>query len=170
MLRWIAGDVADVFCRTATRVNAIEVEDCAALSLRMASGALVTSSVTLGAVNDTSRLRFCFQNLTAESGLEPYAPGNDPWTFTPRDETIAATLASAMAGFVPEPERFAGQFAAFHAALSAGGPPPVTVADARASLELLTAAYGSAAAGNPVALPLTGADPRYGGWGPSTRS
>jgi predicted dehydrogenase len=122
MLRWIAGDVAEVFARTATRVNEIEVEDCAALVLRMASGALVTSSVTLGAVKDMSRLRFCFQNVTVESGLEPYAPGNDPWTFSPRDDSAAARIEAAMVSFRPEPERFAGQFAAFHAALTAGKP------------------------------------------------
>ena len=36
-------------------MNEIEVEDCAALSIRMESGALVTSSVTLGAAGNISR-------------------------------------------------------------------------------------------------------------------
>ena len=35
MLTFLMGPVASVFCRTATRVNAIEVEDCAAISLVM---------------------------------------------------------------------------------------------------------------------------------------
>lgn len=166
MLRLIAGDYAEVFARTATRINPIEVEDCAAATAVMASGALATLSVTLGAVRDMSRLRFCFANLTAESGLEPYAPGNDPWTFTPRDEATAAALAAAMEGFVPEPERFAGQFAACHAALQAGGPPPVTWADARAALELLTALYHAADRGEAVRLPLGPGHPRYAGWHP----
>lgn len=166
MLRWIAGDYADVFARTATRINPIETEDCAAVSVRMASGALVTLSVTLGAVKDMSRLRFVFADVTAESGLEPYAPGNDPWSFTPRDEAVAARIDAAMDGFVPAPERFAGQFQAFHAALQAGAPPPVTLADARASIELLTALYHSAASGEAVALPLPLGHPRYAGWAP----
>ena len=167
MLRWIAGDIAEVFARTATRINAIEVEDCAAIVLRMASGALVTSSVTLGAVNDMSRLRFVFGNLTAESGLEPYAPGNDPWSYTPRDETVAARLETAMADYKPISElRFASQFADFHAALASGAPPPVTWDDARASLELLTALYHSAASGQAEQLPLGPGHPFYEGWRP----
>jgi predicted dehydrogenase len=167
MLRWIAGDYAEVFARTATRINAIEVEDCAAIAMRMASGALVTSSVTLGAVQDMSRLRFVFQNLTAESGIEPYAPGNDPWSFTPRDEAIAAQLDAAMATYRPISElRFASQFADFHAALATGTPPPVTWEDARASLELLTALYHSAASGEMVRLPLGAEHPLYAGWRP----
>ena len=58
------GPVARVFAETATRVNAIEVEDCAALAIRMDSGALVTSSVTLGAAENTSRLRLMFEGFT----------------------------------------------------------------------------------------------------------
>jgi predicted dehydrogenase len=167
MVRWIAGDFAEIFARTATRINAIEVEDCATICARMQSGALLTSSTTLGGIKDMSRLRFCFQNVTAESGLEPYAPGNDPWSFTPRDEATATGVQAAMAGFVPEPERFAGQFAAFHAALSSNQPPPVTLDDARASIELLTAAYHSAACGEAVQLPLGADHPGYRGWGPT---
>jgi predicted dehydrogenase len=164
MLRWVAGDIANVFARTATRVNAIEVEDCAALSLALAEGGLVTSAATLGSTPEISRLRFCFEQLTAESSLSPYAPGNEPWSFTPGSEAAGARMAEALADFAPMPERFAGQFAAFHAALASGAPPPVTWADARASLELLTAAYHSAATGEAVALPIGAGHPAYAGW------
>jgi hypothetical protein len=51
-----------------------------------------------------------------------------------------------------------------HAALTSGGPLPVTLADARRSVELLTAAYWSAATGEAVALPLGPEHPFYGGW------
>ncbi|NJO38436.1 MAG: gfo/Idh/MocA family oxidoreductase, partial [Rhizobiales bacterium] len=44
----------------------------------------MTSSVTLGSADDRSRLRFCFSELTAESGTEPYNPGTAPWTFAAR--------------------------------------------------------------------------------------
>ena len=64
----ILGPVSNLFAKLTTRVNDIEVEDCAALSIEMENGTLVTSSITLGAANDTSRLRFCFEGLTAESG------------------------------------------------------------------------------------------------------
>jgi predicted dehydrogenase len=164
MLRLVAGEYAEVFALTATRINPIEVEDCAAAAARMASGALVTLSVTLGAAKESSRLRFVFGNLLAESSLAPYAPGDDPWSFTPADDATAARIEEEMAGFEPAPARFAGQFAAFHAALATGAPPPVTWADARASLELLTALYHSAATGQRVMLPIGAGHPAYAGW------
>src|SRR5580658_4650623 len=76
---YLMGDVASVFARVATRVNPIEVEDCAAASLSFASGALGTLAVTLGSHKEISRLRFCFENVTFESSLGPYSPGDDPW-------------------------------------------------------------------------------------------
>jgi predicted dehydrogenase len=164
MLRWVAGDIANVFARTATRVNPIEVEDCAALSLAMAGGGLATSAATLGSTPEISRLRFCFEHVTAESSLSPYAPGNEPWSFTPATDAAGARIAEALADFAPMPERFAGQFAAFHASLATGAAPPVTWADARASLELLTAAYHSASRGEAVALPIGAGHPAYAGW------
>lgn len=168
LLRCIAGDAADVFARVATRINPIEVEDNAAIVFRFVSGAMATSSVTLAAVESMSRLRFVFQNLTAESGLAPHAPGRDPWRFTPRDDAIATRIAAAMESFEIAPEFFEGQFAAFHAALEAGLPPPVTLQDARAAIELLTAFYSSAATNAPVSLPLGPEHPFYEGWAPRT--
>ncbi len=50
----------------------IETEDCAAVSLEMADGSLCSLSVTVGSSAEISRHRFCFENLTAESNLEPY--------------------------------------------------------------------------------------------------
>ena len=60
ILTEIMGPIRSVYARTATRVNPIETEDCAALALEMADGALVALSVTLGCAEEISRLRFCF--------------------------------------------------------------------------------------------------------------
>jgi len=46
-----------VFARTATRVNKIEVEDCAVASLVMESGALASLATTLGFGQGDQRLR-----------------------------------------------------------------------------------------------------------------
>lgn len=164
LLTWLLGPVARVFARTATRVNPIETEDCASLSLLMESGALVTSSVTLGSREEISRLRICCRNVTFESSLSPYSFGDDPWRVIPADAGVAAQIEAATAGYQPLGRRFTGQFAAFHAALAAGGPMPVTSADARASLELLTACYDSARRGVDVALPLAPDHAGYQGW------
>jgi predicted dehydrogenase len=166
LLCWVAGPVRSVFARTTTRVNPIEVEDCAAVSLEMADGSLATLSVTIGATTEISKLRFCFENVTAESGGSQYSPGSEPWTFTPETPEIGAKIAAALADFEPKPERFAGQFLDFHAALESGGKLPITTDDARASIELLTALYHSAATGAAVALPIGPAHPKYAGWQP----
>ena len=59
------GPVKRVSAMITTRVNPIETEDCAAISVEMCEGSLATSSITLGAASDTTRLRFCFEKLTA---------------------------------------------------------------------------------------------------------
>lgn len=86
MLNYVHGECQDVFSFDATLVNDIEVEDTAALSVRMANGSLATLSMTLGSVKEISRLRFCFHDLVAESTLDPYTMGRDPWSFTAGDE------------------------------------------------------------------------------------
>ena len=166
ILRWVAGPIRSVFARTATRVNAIEVEDCAAASLELADGSLATLAVTLGAASEISRLRFCFENFTAESSTAAYSPGSEPWSFQPATPAIGAAIEAALADFRPKPERFAGQFRDFHDALTSGGAMPVTIDEGRASIELLTALYHSAATGAAVALPLAPDHPRYRGWQP----
>ena len=74
ILTFLMGDVASVFARAATRVNPIEVEDCAVASLEMESGALASLAATLGSAKEISRLRLCFEHVTFESSLAPYAP------------------------------------------------------------------------------------------------
>lgn len=160
----VMGPLASVHARTSNALKQNETEDAAVLSLGFASGAFATSSVTLSSRQEMSRLRFVFEDLVAESGLSPYNPGHDPWTFPSDDPDMAAAVEAAVADFVPLPERFPGQFHRMHAALVGGGALPVTLADARRSVELLTAAYWSAATGEAVALPLPPEHPFYGGW------
>jgi predicted dehydrogenase len=167
MLTLIAGPVRRVFAHTATRVNPIEVEDCAAISLEMADGSLATVAVTLGSAVEITRHRFCFSELTAESNLKPYHNSHEPWQFTPMSDEAAARIDAALAEFVPLPERFVGQFYRFAEAMRGGGELPVTLADARASLEILTALYTSSQTGQPVSLPIGREHPAYAGWVPA---
>jgi len=166
MLMAALGPVRSVFARTTTRVNTIETEDCAVLALEMADGALVSLSVTLGAAVETSRLRLCFETLTVESNLAPYRPHLEPWQMWPADESAQARIDEALADFEPAPEHFEGQLALLHAAIAGDGPMPVTLADARASLELLTAAYHSSRTGVAETLPIGPDHPAYAGWRP----
>ena len=166
MLTYVAGPVAKVFCRTTTRVNDIEVEDCAAASLELADGSLATVTATLGSPEEVSRHRFHFEGFSAESGTAPYTSSSAPWRITPDTEAAAAAIDDALAGWVDGPEEWQGQLLRFADALDAGVDPPVTLADARASLELLTALYWSARTGEDVALPIDRDHPCYGGWLP----
>ena len=84
LMTWLMGPVASVFARTATRVNPIEVEDCAVASLVMQSGALASLAATLGSQREITRLRLCFEHATFESALAPYSPGDEPWKIIPR--------------------------------------------------------------------------------------
>jgi predicted dehydrogenase len=163
-LTYILGPVGRVLAHTATLVNPIETEDCIAASLEMADGSLASLSVTTGSTVQISRHRFCFSNLTAESNTRPYANTADPWTFTGDSPELDAQIEETLARFVSFPEGFEGQFYRFHRALQNGSALPVTLVEARASLELITAIYHSAETGQRVQLPIGQDHPKYGGW------
>jgi predicted dehydrogenase len=167
----VLGPVRRVFARVATRVNAIETEDCAAIVLELASGALVTSSVTLGAAEELTRLRFCFSELTAENaGVPPYRPAEGDWRFVARGERAQAEIDEALAAFTPPAsESFAGLFAALAPALAGEARFPLTPEDAHRSLEIASAIYYSSATGAAVDLPLPPDHPVHAGWRPWLR-
>ena len=168
-LYYILGPAQSVFACTATRVNPIETEDCVSASLEMADGSLCSLSVTTGSTHQISRHRFCFSHLTAESNTQPYTNTSDPWTFTGDSAEIDQRIQATLTRLEPLPEGFAGQFYRFHQALhrQAGTAElPVTLADARAALELITAVYLSARTGQVVSLPIGRAHPYYTGWPP----
>ena len=68
----------------------------------------------------------------------------------------------------PQKSWFARQYELFHEAIATGGPLPVTLADARASLELITACYHASETQSVIHLPIKSEHPRYGGWAPVT--
>jgi predicted dehydrogenase len=168
LLTYVMGPVSTVFARTATRINPIEVEDCAVGSLTMENGALASVTATLGSQEEISRLRFYFENVTFESCHKPYAPGDDPWKIIAASPEMQLAIDAALADWQFVPSRFEGLFGPFHAALVSGDPLPITLAEARRSLELLTALYHSAETEAPVALPIDANHPRYADWSPKS--
>jgi predicted dehydrogenase len=168
ILTRVLGPVRTVFAQLATRVNDIEVEDCAAISLVMADGSLASLSATLGAAENISRLKFVFDDLTAlGDSPNPYRPALAPWHFQGKTAAIDAALRDTLRGCVPGRESFEHQFAAVHDTLRHGTPAPVTLQDARAALELVTAIYASAASGQAVSLPITPQHPGFKDWRPA---
>jgi predicted dehydrogenase len=166
MLLLVLGPPASVFARTATLVNDVEVEDSAAITFTFPSGALAVMSVTLGSQAEISRHRFSFEHLSAESGVEPYANGAEPWVFTAASSDAGQVAAEALAGPVDHPEDYAGLFERYALARAEGGPPPVTLGEVRTLLEVVTAVYASARSGREVELPLPADHPLLGGWAP----
>lgn len=165
-LTYVIGPARRVLAHTATLVNPIKTEDCVSAALEMADGSLASLSVTTGSAIQITRHRFCFSNLTAESNTEPYQSTADPWTFTGDSPDIQRQIEETLSHFVPLPEDFEGQFYRFFQALQNNTQLPVTLADARASLELITAIYHSAQTGRAVELPIGRDHPKYASWRP----
>ena len=155
LLTYLMGPVASVFARTATRVNPVEVEDCAVASLVMQSGALASLAATLGSQKEISRLRLCFEHVTFESAQAPYSPGDEPWEIIPASPEAGDRIVDVLAAFHAVPSQFIGLVGAYHKALTAGEELPITLAEARQSLELATALYHSAATGAAVTIPIS---------------
>ncbi len=166
ILNYIMGPAKSVFARTATRVNPVEVEDCAAISVEMADGSLATLSVTLGSSKEITRHHFCFEGLSAESNNRPYDNSGDPWEFVGDTPELEARIQEVLSAFKPLPERFAGQFYRYYHALKNSTELPVTLADSRRALEFITAFYYSVETGRPVELPIGKEHPKYNGWLP----
>lgn len=164
VLTYVQGDITEVCAATSTLVNPSETEDTAVLSIRMANGSLAALSMTLGSRKQISRLRFCFRDVVAESTLGPSTMTHDPWTFAAGDSDHQRRIDEALAEIPDCDEGYVRQFQLFHEALVAGGELPVTLTDARRSLELVAAAYHSSRSKISVGLPIGSDHPVYRGW------
>lgn len=167
LLTWIGGPLVEISAQMATRVNDTETEDCAVAIGRTADGGLVTLNATTGAATESSRLTWHFEHVTIESSTEAYDPAKGPWRFDFRSTEAEERANQVWDGLEPVPGLYVGQFQGFVDAVRNGGPLPVTVADAAATLELVTAFYTSARTGDPQPLPLPADHPARDGWGPS---
>ncbi len=167
MVYFILGAPRSVAAHVATLVNPIETEDTVAASLEMADGSLCSLAVTTGSAREISRHRFCFSDLTAESNLSAYSNSADPWQFIGDSPAIDERIAGALARFEPLPEGLPGQFLRFHRAITQGTGLPVTLDDARAAMELITAIYHAADTRQAVQLPLGTDHPKYADWRPT---
>ena len=170
LVSMILGPVSNVFAKLTTRVNDIEVEDCAALSIEMENGALVTSSITLGAANDTSRLRFCFEGVTVESGAspeKPYNPADDEWKFISRTPIKQKQIDEILSKVEETKSWYAGMFDEIANKLDGKNSDEVTLLDARKSLEFVTAVYNSSRFKRDINLPINNDNPFYSSWLPN---
>lgn len=159
----IAGPARSVYARGKALVNPLEIEDTLVVSLEMADGSLAALTVTFGSAVEISRHRYCFSNLVAESNTGPYASQTaDPWQFQGVSAAVDAQIETAMRDFTPQPpEGFVGQFDRFARAIRDGQELPITIADGRRAIELVTAVYYSMHTGQVVELPIGSDHPYY---------
>jgi predicted dehydrogenase len=166
MFVYLMGPLKSLFGRVATRVNDIEVEDCISASVELESGALGSFTASLGSADEISRIRLAFDNVTIESDHAPYNPGAAEWKILPRNEGTKSAIADLLKGWQDVPPRFATQMSRFHDALMSGGPLPVTSADSRRALEMVTAFYYSSRTRQEVVFPIGVDHPNYRSWLP----
>jgi predicted dehydrogenase len=165
---YLMGPIKSLFGRTATRVNDIEVEDCVSASVELESGALGSFTASLGSVDEITRIRLAFENVTFESDHAPYNPGAALWKILPRNDEIKARIDALLKNWKPVAPRFQTQMRRFHDALEGTGPLPVTSADSRRALEIVTAFYHSSERREEVHMPIGPEHPKYQSWLPAT--
>jgi predicted dehydrogenase len=165
---WLMGPAAKISAFKTTRVNPIEVEDCAVAALQMADGSLASLTATLGSARAVTRLRLCFEHGTVEReafDADAPKPGNEPWHIIPRNQASAAALAAKSEEVTAAPQSgFARQFELFYETVQSGTPLPVTLQDARRSLELVTALFYASQTGQAASLPIGPDHELYNGW------
>jgi hypothetical protein len=138
----------------------------------MGNGALVTSSITLGAAEDVSRIKICFSNLTVESAGspdKPYNPADDEWRFLARDPVTQNQIDEVLSSVQLTKSWYAGMFEEIGKNLDGLTSDEVTLSDARQSLEFVTAVYDSSNQGKNINLPIDKENPLYKSWVPKNK-
>ena len=146
----LLGDWAEVRAQAATLDREIEVEDVSMAMVRFASGALASVVNSALSPRQETYIRLDYQRATIEL-THLYGYTRDNWKFTPPTRTRGQRAHSGVAEFSADTgsthcgatRRVRRQHGRRHAALTSG-------ADARRTLELLTAIYKSAFTGQPV--------------------
>jgi predicted dehydrogenase len=144
----LIGPWAEVTAMAASQARDIEVENVSMAVVRFENGALATIANSALSPRQTSHVRVDAERATVEVE-HLYGYGDDDWTVTPApgQDDVAALWAT------DEPSPDSGhesQLAAVLDAMDAGDPLPVTLAEARATLELVAAIYASAFTGRVV--------------------
>ncbi|MDR0718318.1 MAG: Gfo/Idh/MocA family oxidoreductase [Treponema sp.] len=159
LLQWFMGDVTEVFAYTGTLVHErIEVEDCAAASLKFANGALGVIEGTTGAYPGFLKKI----EIYGSKGSAVMEEENiTTWQFAEEeaeDETIRSKYAAATSG-ASDPKAIGHHghrmlFESFVAALMEDRPVDIDGNEGRKAVEIIEGIYRSAKTQAPVPLPL----------------
>ena len=144
----VLGEWAEVRAMTGTLDRAVETEDVSAAIVRFESGAIATVLNSVLSPREESYLRFDFTEASVEL-RHLYGYGDADWTLTPAPHAADdAELAAAWHVEGPDiPSSHQAQFAHLIDAWEQRRRPPLSGAEGRATLELVTAIYRAAATG-----------------------
>ena len=146
LLLSVLGPWEEVVAEAARQARPTDTEDLSSAIVTFASGAVATITNSLLSPRETSYLRFDFEHATVE--LEHlYGYDDAAWRVHPapgHEQEVEGAWAEGPKG---RPSGHAAQFAAVADALAAGQAPPVGLADARPTMELVAAVYASAFTG-----------------------
>nr|WP_277605323.1 Gfo/Idh/MocA family oxidoreductase [Glycomyces sp. L485] len=129
--------------------RATNTEDVSHAIVTLANGASVAITNSLLSPRETSQIRLDFDCATVELD-HLYGYGEENWTVTPLEAHVEEVMQAWYSKPRGQASGHGAQFAAVADALDKGTAPPVTAADARHTLELITAIYASAFSGKPV--------------------
>jgi predicted dehydrogenase len=149
LLLSVLGDWSEVMAVAARRARPTATEDLSCAIATFADGTVATIVNSLLSPRETSYLRFDFEYATVEVE-HLYGYGDDSWRITPapgHEDTVRTAWSAGLDG---RPSGHGSQFAAVHAALAEGLPPPVTIQETRATMEFVAATYASAFGHRPV--------------------
>lgn len=161
---WLAGErVVSVYAEMDTYTHDVEVEDLSCAILRFESGAMASLVNTVCAHQNADRIEITCEHadLTLPA-LNIFAMRGFPNGFgEPDTQRIAELRAIADTAPVSPYGGHAAQLQDVLDAIQTGRQPEVSGAEARKSLEVITAIYKSASTGQRVNLPLSPNDPFY---------
>jgi predicted dehydrogenase len=163
LLLHLLGDWSEIRAMAGRLVHDVESEDVSAALVRFENGAVATVVNSVLSPDEVSRIRIDCTDATVEL-THLYGYGNDDWAYTPaphvRTQRERTTHWRTPAADVPSSH--AAQLGGFLDALKKGERPPGSGADARRTLEFLTALYKSAFTAAPVHKgEITPQDPFY---------
>lgn len=162
LLLWLmGGDWASVGSIVDTLSRPIEVEDASVATVRFDSGAIATLLSTVLSHHQETRLQVMAENATIDLDTL-YMPLLEQWSVRSINEAGDSALVDGWATEEEPVQAHRAQLANILEHWRAGEQPELTTADARATLEFLTALYKSSAVGRPVVRgEIVAGDPFY---------
>jgi predicted dehydrogenase len=167
LLMSFAAPVTAVMGHAATLVHPIEVEDTGAIVCSLSGGGWISTSVSAHAHRQFSRGVLIFEHAQAEFGDEPYSYAHTPWRISFSDSARERQAKKILDSFTetatpPNLDQLWWRQAKLTRDILRGEPHPASsLASARPSMEVLSAAYASIRTGQRISLPITPEQQQY---------